>query len=43
LEFDVEKLGDVNVFLIGYGAVRGFSVGDEKPPHYERGYLKREP
>jgi hypothetical protein len=26
-------------FLIGYGAVTGFNVGDEKPPHY---YLKRE-
>jgi hypothetical protein len=22
------------VFLIGYGAVAGFNVGDEKPPHY---------
>jgi hypothetical protein len=24
-----------NVFLIGYGVVVGFNVGDEKPPHYE--------
>jgi hypothetical protein len=22
-----------DVFLIGYGAVAGFNVGDEKPPH----------
>jgi hypothetical protein len=22
------------VFLIGYGVVAGFNVGDEKPPHY---------
>jgi hypothetical protein len=22
-----------SVFLIGYGAVAGFNVGDEKPPH----------
>jgi hypothetical protein len=22
-----------NVFLIGYGVVAGFNVGDEKPPH----------
>jgi hypothetical protein len=25
--------GGVLVFLIGYGAVDGFNVGDEKPPH----------
>jgi hypothetical protein len=24
----------MNVFLIGYGVVAGFNVGDEKPPHY---------
>jgi hypothetical protein len=24
----------LRVFLIGYGAVAGFNVGDEKPPHY---------
>jgi hypothetical protein len=24
----------LNVFLIGYGGVAGFNVGDEKPPHY---------
>jgi hypothetical protein len=23
-----------DVFLIGYGAVAGFNVGDEKPSHY---------
>jgi hypothetical protein len=25
--------GGCNVFLIGYGVVAGFNVGDEKPPH----------
>jgi hypothetical protein len=24
------------MFLIGYGAVAGFNVGDEKPPHFTR-------
>jgi hypothetical protein len=32
-----DALSDFSVFvmfLIGYGAVTGFNVGDEKPPHY---------
>jgi hypothetical protein len=30
-----------NVFLIGYGVVSGFNVGDDR--HITRVYLKREP
>jgi hypothetical protein len=29
----VEHVIDGNVFLIGYGVVAGFNVGDKKPPH----------
>jgi hypothetical protein len=37
-------LRECKVFLIGCGAVAGFNVGDEKPPHYyDVGYLKIEP
>jgi hypothetical protein len=36
-------MGLANVFLIGYGVVAGFNVGDEKPPHcYYRKLHERE-
>jgi hypothetical protein len=31
----------VNVFLIGYGVVAGFNVGDEKPPEVSHQDMKK--